>query len=193
MVQPVGAWGPPYLPCCSTCLPGRKESNSLIACKMSSENWLSHPLSLSCECSQPLAPALSPPCSSPRFCFSDERRQDLRSAPEEAEIFMSSTSEIWKLGPRSVLCVGKKCKKWGGGTMPVSSWSEFSTKARELGFFFCWVFFFPLSPASKETKEAAAPAVGHLGEQPQEFRGSAPVLHPGAASQACVLCLGQLG
>lgn len=73
--------------------------------------------------------------------------------------------------------------------MLVSSWSEFSTKARELP---------PPSPprpfpSSKETKEVAAPAVGHLGEQPQEFRGSAPVLHPCAALLPYVLCLRQLG
>lgn len=98
---------------------------------MSSESSLSRPFSLSCVCSPHVQPS-APPCSSLGFCFSDERGQDLRSSPEEAEMFMSSTSEIWKLGPRSVLCVGKNCKKWGGGTMLVSSWSEFSTKAREL-------------------------------------------------------------
>lgn len=192
MVQPVSARGPPYLPCCSTCLPGRKESNSLIACKMSSESSLSHSLSLSCECLQPPTPALSPPCSSPRFCFSDERRQDLRSAPEEAEIFMSSTSEIWKLGPRSVLCVGKTAKNGVEGQCRLAAGLNLVQKLGSWGFF-CIFFFFPLSPSSKETKEVAAPAVGHLGEQPQEFRGSAPVLHPSAASQPCALCLGQLG
>lgn len=62
-------------------------------------------------------------------------------------MFVLSTSENWKLGARSVLCVGRNCKKQGGGTGLVSSWSEFSTKAGELFLFF---------PSSKEMSSSSS-------------------------------------
>lgn len=155
---------------------------------MSSESSLSRPFSLSCVCSPHVQPS-APPAA--RWGFASQMKEGRICGPLRRK---------WRYSCHQHLRFG--C--WGPGVCFV--WVK-TVKSGVEGQ--CWLAaglnlvqklgsFPPPSPprpfpSSKETKEVAAPAVGHLGEQPQEFRGSTPVLHPCAASRPYVLCLGQLG
>lgn len=70
---------------------------------------------------------------------------------------------IGSWGPRGVLCGGKNCKNWDRGTILVSSWSEFRTKASGL-------FFFPLSIFRRDKKNGSSTAGAPGGLTPRIHR-----------------------